>query len=151
LTKAKSTGIYINSVLAKQEALRHGYDEAILLDPFGNVGEGSGENIFIVRDGALKTPPSVSVLEGITRDTVMRLAGEMGIPVQEQHFPRDELYIADEVFFTGTAAEITPIREVDNRKIASNGMGPVTKKIYDAFFDAINGKNPKHMDWLDFL
>jgi branched-chain amino acid aminotransferase len=151
MTKSKSTGIYINSVLAKQEALRHGYDEAILLDPFGNVAEGSGENIFVVRNGGLKTPPAMSVLEGITRDTVMTLAGELGIPVVEQLFPRDELYIADEVFFTGTAAEITAIREVDSRKIGGGAMGPTTKKLHDAFFETIDGKNKKHLDWLDVL
>lgn len=151
MTKAKSTGIYINSVLAKQEALRNGYDEAILLDPFGFVAEGSGENIFVVRDGALKTPPTMSVLEGITRDTVTKLAAEAGIPVLEQLFPRDELYIADEVFLTGTAAEITAVREVDNRKIGSGAMGPITRKLHDVFFETIDGKNPRHLDWLDVL
>ncbi len=151
MTKAKSTGIYINSVLAKQEALRNGYDEAILLDPFGFVAEGSGENIFVVRDGGLKTPPTMSVLEGITRDAVMKLAQEAGIPVLEQLFPRDELYIADEVFLTGTAAEVTAVREVDNRKVGSGAMGPITKKLHDVFFETIDGKNPRHLDWLDFL
>jgi branched-chain amino acid aminotransferase len=151
MTKSKSTGIYINSVLAKQEALRHGYDEAILLDPFGNVAEGSGENIFVVRNGGLKTPPAMSVLEGITRDTVIKLAAELGIPLVEQLFPRDELYIADEVFFTGTAAEITAVREVDARVVGSGSMGPVTKKLHDVFFETIDGKNPRHLDWLDVL
>ncbi|MBI3793151.1 MAG: branched-chain amino acid transaminase [Nitrospinae bacterium] len=151
MTKAKATGIYINSVLAKQEALRNGYDEAVLLDPFGNVGEGSGENIFTVRDGKLKTPPAVSVLEGITRDTIMRLAADMNLPVQEMYFPRDELYIADEIFLTGTAAEVTAVREVDNRKTTSNRMGPITKKLHDAFFETVDGKNPKYPGWLDIL
>ncbi len=151
MTKAKSTGIYINSVLAKQEALRNGYDEAILLDPFGYVAEGSGENIFVVRDGCLKTPPTMSVLEGITRDAVMKLAQEAGIPVLEQLFPRDELYIADEVFLTGTAAEVTAVVEVDNRKVGSGAMGPITRILHDVFFETIDGKNPRHLDWLDFL
>ncbi|MBI3581392.1 MAG: branched-chain amino acid transaminase [Nitrospinae bacterium] len=151
MTKAKSTGIYINSVLAKQEALRNGYDEAILLDPFGFVAEGSGENIFVVRDGGLKTPPTMSVLEGITRDAVIKLAREAGIPVLEQLFPRDELYIADEVFLTGTAAEITAVTEVDHRKVGSGAMGPITRKLHDVFFETIDGKNPRCLDWLDFL
>ncbi len=151
MSKAKATGIYINSVLAKQEAVRMGFDEAILLDPFGNVAEGSGENIFVVRNGRIKTPPAISVLEGITRDSVMRIATDLGMPVVEQLFPRDEMYIADEIFLTGTAAEITPVREVDHRKVGRGAVGPVTRKIYDTFFDAIQGRNEKYLDWLDIL
>ena len=151
MSKAKATGIYINSVLAKQEAVRMGFDEAILLDPFGNVAEGSGENIFVVRGGRLKTPPAVSILEGITRDSVMHIASDLGIPLVEQLFPRDEMYIADEIFLTGTAAEITPVREVDHRKVGSGKVGPVTRKIYDTFFDAIQGRNNSYLKWLDIL
>lgn len=151
MSKAKATGIYINSVLAKQDAVRSGFDEAILLDPFGNVAEGSGENIFTVRNGRIKTPPAVSILEGITRDSVMRIAADLGIPLVEQLFPRDELYIADEVFLTGTAAEITPVREVDHRTVGGGAVGPITKRIYETFFRAVDGKEPKYAEWLDIL
>ncbi len=151
MSKAKATGIYINSVLAKQEAVRMGFDEAILLDPFGNVAEGSGENIFVVRNGKIKTPPAVSVLEGITRDSVMTIAEDLGIPLVEQLFPRDEMYIADEIFLTGTAAEITPVREVDHRTVGAGMVGPVTRKIHDTFFNAIQGRDEKYSRWLDIL
>ncbi|MBI5179366.1 MAG: branched-chain amino acid transaminase [Nitrospinae bacterium] len=151
MSKAKATGIYINSVLAKQDAVRNGYDEAVLLDPFGNVAEGSGENLFVIRNGRIKTPPAVSILEGITRDSIMRLAEDAGIPLVEQFFPRDELYIADEVFLTGTAAEVTPVREVDNRPVGKGSVGPVTQKLHDLFFDALRGKNQKYAAWLDIL
>ena len=148
MTKAKVCGAYINSIMAKHEAVTDGYDEALLLDPSGYVAEGSGENIFIVRDGKLKTPPLTSVLEGITRDTIITIAGEMGIDVVEQYFARDEVYIADEAFFTGTAAELTPIRSLDGRVIGSNGIGPVTKKLQTAYFDIIRGKSEAHSHWL---
>lgn len=151
MTKAKACGAYINSILAKSEAIKNGYDEAILLDVNGNVAEGSGENIFIVRNGVLKTPPLTAVLEGITRDTVLQIAKKEGMSVKEEHFARDELYIADEAFFTGTAAEITPIREVDNRKIGNGKRGPVAKKIQDAFFGAVQGKNELFKSWLTYL
>ena len=141
-------GAYINSIMAKHEAVTDGYDEALLLDPSGYVAEGSGENIFIVRDGKLKTPPLTSVLEGITRDTIITIAGEMGIDVVEQYFARDEVYIADEAFFTGTAAELTPIRSLDGRVIGSNGIGPVTKKLQTAYFDIIRGESEAHSHWL---
>jgi branched-chain amino acid aminotransferase len=129
-------------------ALKDGYDEAMLLDTDGYVAEGSGENVFIVRNGKIKTPPLTAILEGITRDTIMQLAGELGIAVEEQRFTRDELYIADEAFFTGTAAEITPIREVDNRKIGAGRPGPVTQKVQAAFFDIVHGRDKKHSAWL---
>lgn len=148
MVRSKTTANYANSLLAKREALKDGYDEALLLDTDGYVAEGSGENVFMVRKGALKTPPLTCILEGITRDTVMQLAREAGIPVVEERFTRDELYIADEAFFTGTAAEITPIREVDNRKIGSGKPGPVTTRLQTAFFDIVQGRNAKHTAWL---
>lgn len=151
MTKAKACGAYINSILAKSEAIRNGYDEAVLLDVNGNVAEGSGENIFIVRNGVLKTPPLAAVLEGITRDAVLQIAKKEGMSVKEEHFARDELYIADEAFFTGTAAEVTPIREVDNRKIGNGKRGPVAKKIQDAFFSAVQGENKFFKCWLTYL
>ncbi len=151
LTKSKATGWYLNSVLAKQEAIKNGFDEAILLDTLGNVAEGSGENIFIVRNGAIKTPPLVSVLEGITRESVIRVARDSGIDVVETYFSRDEVYIADEVFFTGTAAELTPVCEVDRRKIGDGKRGPITEKLQETFFAAIQGKNGDYADWLDVV
>jgi branched-chain amino acid aminotransferase len=146
MTKAKVNGAYVNSILAKREALQAGYDECILLDTEGYVSEGSGENIFIVRGGALKTTPLTSILEGITRHSVITLARERGIGVSEERFTRDELYISDEAFFTGTAAEVTPIREVDDRVIGP--PGPVTKRIQEAFFKAVRGEDPMHKDWI---
>ena len=151
MTKAKVCGNYANSQLAKMEAIRSGFDEAIMLDVQGNVGEGSGENIFIVRDGVLKTPPLTAILEGITRNSVIDLARQMGLTVRETVFSRDELYIADEVFFTGTAAELTPIREVDNRKIGSGFPGPITHKLQQAFFRIVQGKDDAHKSWLTFI
>jgi len=151
LTKAKVSGNYVNSILSKLEVTRVGYDEALMLDPQGNVAEGSGENIFYVKDTVVVTPPLTSVLPGITRDTVITLLTEMGYEVKEQHFSRDSLYIADEVFFTGTAAEITPIREVDDRIIGEGRPGPVTKAVQDAFFNVVKGNNPKYREWLDYL
>ncbi len=151
MTKAKICGNYVNSILARVEAAREGYDEAILLDPQGYVSEASGENIFIVKNGCLKTPPLSSILPGITRDTIITLAREMEIGVIEQAFSRDELYIADEAFFTGTAAEVTPIREVDNRIVGDGRPGSITRKIQQAFFDIVKGRNSRHKHWLTYL
>ncbi len=149
-TKAKVCGAYVNSILGKLEALKNGYEEAIMLDPFGNVAEGSGENIFIVRNGVLYTPPATSVLEGITRATIMTLAKDLEIEVREQHFARDTLLIADEAFFTGTAAEVTPIREVDGVSIGGrNGAGEITKIIQEKYFSLIRGGNERHQEWLE--
>src|SRR5205823_2797593 len=128
-----------------------GYDEAILLDPEGYVSEGTGENIFLVRNGILKTTPLTSILEGITRNSIMQLARERGIAVVEERFTRDELYIADEVFMTGTAAELTPIREVDNRAVGTGKPGPLTRDLQTAFFDIVKGRDPKHAAWLSPL
>ncbi|MEK7713637.1 MAG: branched-chain amino acid transaminase [Deltaproteobacteria bacterium] len=151
MTKAKTCGHYVNSVLAKREAKSLGYDEALMLDTEGYVSEASGENIFMVRKGVLKTTPLTSVLDGITRDAVIAIAEENGIKVKEERFTRDELYIADEAFFTGTAAEITPIREVDNRKIGEGKPGEITKSIQKEFFDIAKGKNIKYRRWLTCL
>jgi branched-chain amino acid aminotransferase len=151
MNRAKVTGYYVNSILAKREAKSMGYDEAVLLDPDGYVAEGSGENIFIVRRGRLKTPPLTSILEGITRNSVIQLAQEAGIPIVEERFTRDELYIAEEAFFTGTAAEITPLREVDNRAIGSGKPGPITQKIQKKFFDIVQGRDAGHKEWLTFV
>ncbi|MCZ4053089.1 branched-chain amino acid transaminase [Oxalobacter sp. OxGP1] len=148
LVRAKASGYYINSILANQEATADGYDEAMLLDTEGFVSEGSGENVFIVKNGKLYTPDLASCLDGITRDSVITLAKDAGIEVIEKRITRDEVYCADEVFFSGTAAEITPIREVDNRQIGSGSRGPVTEKIQSLFFDAVSGKNPKYAHWL---
>jgi branched-chain amino acid aminotransferase len=149
LAKGKITGQYTNSVLAKREAKLAGYDEAIMLDPNGYVSEGSGENIFIVKKGALLTPDlSSSILEGITRDTIIQLAREEGIPLVEGRVTRDQLWLADEAFFTGTAAEVTPIREVDNRTIGEGTVGPITKRLQARFFDVVQGKDTKHPEWL---
>ena len=151
MTKAKVVGNYVNSILAKREVIAMGYDEALLLDTDGYISEGSGENIFMVKDGLLKTTPLTSVLRGITRDSVIRIAKDKGIPVLEGRFSRDELYTADEAFFTGTAAEITPIREVDNRKIGEGKPGPVTKTIQETFFNAVKGREKKYAMWLAYL
>jgi branched-chain amino acid aminotransferase len=149
LAKAKMSGQYTNSVLAKREAKLAGYDEAILLDTQGYVSEGSGENIFIVRKGVLHTPDlASSILEGITRDTVLRLARELGIQVEEGRITRDQLWLADEVFFTGTAAEITPVREIDNRTVGEGTVGPVTKKLQARFFEIVRGNDTSHAEWL---
>ncbi len=149
MTRAKSVGNYPNSVLAKTEALSCGFDEALLLDTEGYVAEGSGENIFILRyDGTLLTPPLDSALDGITRDTVIQLAKEDGLTIREQRFTRDEVVIAQEAFFTGTAAEITPIRELDGRQIGIGTAGPVTKSIQKRFFDVVQGRNPQYAHWL---
>jgi branched-chain amino acid aminotransferase len=151
MTKSKTSGDYVNSILAKREATRLGYDEAILLDTSGLVSEASGENVFIARDGILKTPPLPSVLEGITRDAVFRIAGDKGIEVVEQSLTRDELYVADEAFLTGTAAEVTPIREVDDRAIGAGARGPITKTIQSTFFDAVRGRERKYESWLTYV
>ncbi|MFH1850180.1 MAG: branched-chain amino acid transaminase [archaeon] len=147
MTKAKVTGNYINSILAKREAQDSGYEEAVFLDTNGFVSEGSGENIFIVRNGSLTTPPAATILEGITRNSVIYMAGRMGIQVSEEAITRDQLYTADEVFFTGTAAELTPIREIDNRVIGK--PGPVTKKLQKQFFSIITGESDEYSSWLD--
>jgi len=148
MCKAKANGNYVNSMLALQEALDAGYDEALLLDHEGYVAEGSGENIFIVRDGRLYTPDLTSVLEGITRDTVMTIAKDLGFEVIEKRITRDEVYIADEAFFTGTAAEITPIREVDGRVIGAGGRGPVTEQLQSLYFDYVHGRRGEYPQWL---
>ena len=148
MCKAKANGNYMNSMLALQEALQGGYDEALLLDVEGYVTEGSGENIFIVRDGILYTPDLTSALEGITRASIITLAGELGIPVQEKRITRDEVYIADEAFFTGTAAEVTPIRELDGRRIGAGQRGPITARLQTLFFDQVHGRRTEHPEWL---
>lgn len=151
MCKAKANGNYINSMLAFQEAHENGYDEALLLDSEGYVAEGSAENIFIVRNGIIYTPDLTSALEGITRDTIIELAGECGYTVKEKRITRDEVYIADEAFFTGTAAEVTPIRELDNRKIGSGTKGPVTDRLQSLYLDCVNGRRKEHLDWLSFI
>ena len=148
MCRAKANGNYMNSMLALQEALHDGYDEALLLDAEGYVMEGSGENIFIVRDGVLYTPDLTSALDGITRRTVIRLAEEQGYRVVEKRITRDEVYIADEAFFTGTAAEVTPIREVDNRAIGGGSRGPITEQLQKRYFDLVHGRIEAHPDWL---
>ncbi len=149
---AKATGQYINSVLAKVESLKAGYDEAIMLNEAGQITDGSGENVFVVRDGALTTPPiQAGCLDGITRATVMSLAGDLGYEVREDHLVRTDLYNADEAFFTGTAAEITPIREVDDRMVGEGHRGPITKELQGAFFAATKGENEKYAHWLTYM
>ncbi len=149
LAKAKLTGQYINSVLAKREAKFAGYDEAIMLDPYGYVSEGSGENIFVVRRGVIHTPDlASSILEGITRDTIIQLAREEKIPLVEGRLTRDMLWLADEVFFTGTAAEVTPVREIDNRPVGEGIVGPITKRLQERFFGIVRGSDTTHMEWL---
>ncbi|MFH2012544.1 MAG: branched-chain amino acid transaminase [Pseudomonadota bacterium] len=151
MTKAKICGNYVNSILAKREVVKDGYDEAIILDTEGYVCEATGENIFIVQKGVLKTPPLTSVLPGITRDSIISIALDKGIKVIEERFTRDELYVADEAFFTGTAAEITPIREVDNRSIGNGKPGEITKTLQNIFFDTIRGKQEKYKKWLTYI
>jgi branched-chain amino acid aminotransferase len=148
MTRGKVSGYYVNSQLAKKEAITCGYDEALLLDTEGYVSEGSGENIFIVRNGVLKTTPLTSILEGITRNSIMKIAADQKIRVVEERFTRDEMYIADEAFFTGTAAEVTPVRELDGRIIGAGRPGPITRKIQSVFFDIVKGKNKKYESWL---
>jgi len=151
MTKSKSSGNYINSVLAKHEVKKAGYDEAIMLDAEGYVSEASGENIFMVRDGKIKTTPLTSILPGITRDSIITVARDKGYTVLEERFTRDELYTADEAFFTGTAAELTPIREVDDRQIGAGRRGPLTEDIQQTFFDVIKGKQRKYENWLTYV
>jgi branched-chain amino acid aminotransferase len=151
MTKGKINGYYVNSVLAKWEVKKAGYDEAVMLDTEGYVAEASGENIFIVRNGILQTSTLTSILPGITRDSVLNISRKLDIPVKEARFTRDEMYIADEMFFTGTAAEITPVREVDDRRVGTGKPGPVTQQIQAAFFDIVRGKNALFAHWLDVL
>lgn len=151
LVRAKASGYYINSILANQEALADGYDEALLLDTEGYVSEGAGENVFVVRNGKLYTPDLASCLDGITRDAVLTMARDLGIETIEKRITRDEMYCCDEAFFTGTAAEITPIRELDNRTIGSGSRGPVTQKIQTLFFDVMAGKAPQYKHWLTLV
>lgn len=151
MCKAKANGQYINSMLALGEALRDGYDEALLLDVDGFVAEGSGENLFIVRDGVIYTPDLTSALDGITRATVMQLASEEDYEVVVKRITRDEVYVADEAFFTGTAAEVTPIREVDGRTIGAGSRGQVTEKLQQKYFDVVHGRSRKHRDWLSYI
>ncbi len=148
MTKAKISGNYPNSVLAKTESVRLGFDEAIMLDPYGFVAECTGENIFLVRKGAVITPPTSTVLEGITRDTVMTIARDLGYPVFEEQISRDQLYVADEVFVSGTAAEVIALREIDFRQIGSGRMGPITHSIQKVFQEAIHGNTPQYAHWL---
>jgi branched-chain amino acid aminotransferase len=148
MSKAKAGGNYVNSILAKVEAVEDGYDEAVMLDTTGLVSEATGENIFIVKDKVLRTPPLTTMLGGITRLSIIKLARDLGYTVEEQDFSRDELYIADEAFFTGTAAEMTPIREVDRRVIGEGHAGPVTKHLQQEFFKVVHGENPAYADWL---
>jgi len=148
LVRAKASGYYINSILANQEVTAHGYDEALLLDTEGYVSEGAGENVFIVRNGILYTPDLASCLDGITRDSVIAIARDLGIEVREKRITRDEMYCADEAFFSGTAAEITPIRELDDRQIGEGSRGPVTGKLQSVFFDVVGGRNERYAKWL---
>lgn len=148
MVRAKASGYYINSILANQEVTADGYDEALLLDTEGYVSEGAGENIFIVKSGKIYTPDLASCLDGITRDSVVTIARDLGIEVIEKRITRDEVYCADEAFFTGTAAEVTPIRELDGREIGAGSRGPVTEKIQSMFFDIVGGKAPQYSHWL---
>lgn len=151
MTKAKICGNYVNSVLAKREAARLGYDEAIMLDTEGYVAEASGENIFLVKDGVIKTTPPTSILPGITRDSVIQIAKDKGYTVLEERFTRDELYTADEVFFTGTAAEVTPIREIDDRPVGRGVPGSVTRELQEAYFKVVRGEIEKYRHWISYL
>ena len=151
MTKAKICGNYVNSVLAKREAMKMGYDEALMLDTEGYVSEASGENIFMAKNGVFKTTPLTSILPGITRDSVIQIAKARKITLLEERFTRDELYTAQGAFFTGTAAELTPIREVDDRTVGNGKPGPVTRELQAAFFDIVKGKNSEYREWLDYL
>jgi branched-chain amino acid aminotransferase len=150
MTQAKAVSNYTNSILANMEALDDGYDEALLLDPSGFVSEGAGENLFVIKEGVVYTPDlSAGALNGITRNTVFAICQDLGLKLVEKRITRDEVYIADEAFFTGTAAEVTPIRELDRIEIGRGSRGPITEKIQAAFFDIVNGRNPKYAEWLD--
>jgi branched-chain amino acid aminotransferase len=151
MARAKFAGTYANSILANMEATEDGYDEALLLDVDGFVAEGAGENLFVIKDGVIYEPEIASALMGITRNTVITLAAELGYQVIARRLTRDDIYIADEAFFTGTAAEVTPIRELDNRTIGAGSRGPITTKIQSLFFDVVNGKVPAHADWLSYI
>ena len=151
MTKAKITGNYANSVLAKTEAVRNGFDEAIMLDPEGHVAECTGENIFLVQKGIIYTPPRAAILEGITRDTVMILANDLGYRVVEETISRDQLYIADEVFATGTAAEVTPVTRIDHRPVGDGKRGPITENIQELFFKTVGGKGKRSSEWLAYV
>lgn len=151
MCRAKANGHYINSMLALREAIETGYDEALLLDTNGFVMEGSGENIFIIRDNVVYTPDLTSALDGITRKTVAQIIADEGLQLVEKRITRDEIYICDEAFFTGTAAEVTPIRELDNRQIGNGGRGPITEKIQSRFFDAVHGRIPEYENWLTYV
>ena len=151
MCKAKANGHYINSMLALQEALTCGYDEAMLLDNEGYVAEGSGENIFVIRDGVIYTPDLTAALNGITRNTIFELANSLGYEIREKRITRDEVYIADEVFFTGTAAEVTPVREVDNRVIGNGVRGPITEKLQTLYFDLVHGRLDMHPEWINLV
>lgn len=151
MCKAKANGNYMNSMLALQEALMSGFDEALLLDADGFVAEGSGENVFIVRDGVIYTPDLTSALEGITRDTIIALAAERGLTVREKRLTRDEVYIADEAFFTGTAAEVTPIRELDGRVVGVGSRGAITERLQSVYFDQVHGRRSEHSEWLTYV
>lgn len=148
---AKVSGHYVNSILAGYEARRSGYDEALLLDTEGFVAEGSGENVFVIRDGVVRTPPLTSILGGITRESVIKILADLGMPVVEQLFPRDALYIADEAFMTGTAAEVTPVCELDDRKIGAGKPGPITLKVRSVFEAALHGRDPRYRNWLYYI
>ena len=151
LCRAKANANYLNASMALNEVLKDGYDEALMLDPDGFVAEGSAENIFLVQNGVISTPDATSALDGITRRTVMQLAQEFGYKVVERRITRDELYICDEAFFTGTAAEVTPIREVDNRPVGQGSRGPITEKLQKAYLAAVKGESPQHTGWLSLV
>jgi len=152
MNKGKICGQYVSSVLAKRMAVKSGFEEALMLDPQGNVAEGTGENIFIVKNGVVRTPPlAAAILAGITRDTTIQLLREQGIEVREDMIARDELYVADEVFLTGTAAEITPVRDIDHRKIGRGEAGPLTRRLQESFFSIVKGNDTKHDHWLTFV
>ncbi len=151
MARAKFAATYANSILANLEATQDGYDEALLLDVDGFVAEGAGENLFVIKNGRIYEPELTSALIGITRDTVIQLAGDIGVGVTSKRLTRDDIYIADEAFFTGTAAEVTPIRELDNRVIGSGARGPLTARLQSMFFDVVNARSDKHLDWLSFV
>ncbi|MDE0886840.1 MAG: branched-chain amino acid transaminase [Myxococcota bacterium] len=151
MTNGKTCGDYVNSILAKREALLDGYDEAVMLDTQGLVSECSGENIFIVRDGKIRTPALGTILDGITRATVIEIARDLGMEIEETGITRDDLYIADEIFLTGTAAEVTPIREIDHRLIGEGKRGPITEQLQSAFFDVVEGRDDRYASWLSYL
>ncbi len=151
MTKAKISGNYANSVLAKTESVRLGFEEAIMLDPYGFVAECTGENLFLVRQGVIYTPPRSTVLEGLTRDSLVTLARDLGYEVREEPVSRDQLYIADEVFVCGTAAEVTGLREIDMRQVGTGCSGPVTRQLQRVFHDAVRGREPRYSGWLDYV